>query len=213
MTLEPGASQAGIGQPFIQQHLIGHRQHGQFEYNGSSTGQKLVFLPVELKHGAYHHQVAVPSAAGGGGYGWHPVYPSRQGVIAHGSLPNSQQEKLQILGDCSMSPKALPHAHSDTSFNGQSDSMPGSGGGPNSAVIYHSVPFEDNIIYPLPTSRPMASVGSKEGVVEPATGARRTAIYFLVILASFITLGIISFSSHNCFLAEETIKQELQDVA
>ncbi|KAK4757577.1 hypothetical protein SAY87_018878 [Trapa incisa] len=179
MTLGPGASRAGIGQPFIQQHLIHHSQQGQFEYNGSSTGQKVVFLPVEPTQGAYHHQVVVPPVAGGGGYGWHPIYPSGQGVTADGSTPNSQQEKLQILEDCYMYHNALPHVHSDTLIHGQGDNMPGSGGGPNPALLYHSLPVEDNIISTLSMSKPTTSGGSRESVVEPATGIQSSVAPYM----------------------------------
>lgn len=169
MTLGPAASQVGMGQPFIQQPLIRHPHQAQFELNGSSSGQKVVLLPVEPTHGAYHHQVAVPPAARGGGYGWHPVFPPGQGVIADVSISNSQQEKLQILEDCYMCQKALPHVHSDTLVQGRSDNRAGSGGGPNSATVHHSLPLEDNISF-LPMSMPVVSGGSGKGVVEPATG-------------------------------------------
>ncbi|XP_031383745.1 uncharacterized protein LOC116197685 [Punica granatum] len=173
MTLGPATSHASMRQPFIQQPLIHQPQQAQFEQDGSSSGHRIVLLPVDSTHSTYHHQVAVPPTVGGGAYGWHPVFPPGQVAVSDGSSPNSQPEKLQIFEDCYMCQKALPHAHSDTLIQEQRDNRTGSGAGP-SPTVYHSLPVEDNIRSRL-ASKPVVSEGSGEGITELASGIQSPA--------------------------------------
>lgn len=164
MTMTPSASHVNV-RTNIPQPLRQPQQTRLDQYNDESTsGPKIIQLPVEQNYNAY--PVQVPSVVVAGNYGWVQV-PSQENVIlSDGLLPQQQvrtPEKFQKEEDCYMCQKLLPHAHSDPVVPDQRESVANSIS--DSILSYHSLPMEENLKAQA-TNRVMVTAPLKDSAIE-----------------------------------------------
>ncbi|KAI4377304.1 hypothetical protein MLD38_014956 [Melastoma candidum] len=156
MTMVPTASHAGIRPPLVQQSHLEHER---------SSGPRVILVPFDQTHNAYHLQASGPVV--GGGYGWNQVIPPGPAVLSDVSTvyqQSNQSKSIQKFEGCCMCQKALPHAHSDTVVQDQKDGT--ACAVPISSSIYHSLRLEDNT-KPQTLSRTVLTGAAGIGSPEP----------------------------------------------
>lgn len=177
MTMNPSAShfsvRPNVPQPLMQPQqtpLMQPQQTRLDQYSDESTsGPKVIQLPVEQNYNAY--PVQVPSVMVAGNYGWVQVPPQENVILSDGMLPQQVRipEKFQKVEDCDMCQKSLPHAHSDPVVPDQRDGVASSTS--DSIPSYHSLPMQENL-QPQAINRVMVAAPLRDGVnlVESSVG-------------------------------------------
>ncbi|KAK4265307.1 hypothetical protein QN277_026375 [Acacia crassicarpa] len=163
MTMTPSASHVSV-RPNVPQTLMQSHQTRLDQYNDESTsGPKIIQLPVEQNYSAY--PVQVPSVVPGN-YGWVQVPQQENVILSDGLLPQQQVRipgKFQKEEDCYMCQKLLPHAHSDPVVPDQRDTVASSIS--DSILSYYSLPMDENL-QAQATNRVMVTAPLKDGAIE-----------------------------------------------
>ncbi|RDX93364.1 Serine/threonine-protein kinase CTR1, partial [Mucuna pruriens] len=167
MTMTQPFSHAGVRPSVIQpQPFIQPQQNDE-----NTSGLRIHHLPAEQSYNAYPVQVPF-----GGNFGWVQV-PSPEHVIFPDAFVPQQPvmipEKVQLVEDCYMCQKKLPHAHSDPVIQDQRNSC--AGPIPDSIPSFYSLPMEDNSRAQA-TNMVLVTTPMKEDNVEQAVGTRSKVI-------------------------------------